>query len=84
MQSNQPKRGKSIWRCPVCGNSQSKVIVSNVRENLRLIGGRYSYCRCQSCKVISQQPLPSLDLLANYYNLIDQSCRDLRTVGLPN
>lgn len=68
----QPKRSEVTRECPICGNLKTKTIASNVGENLRLIGGRYCYRRCEACKVISQQPMPTDDLLSKYYQLIDQ------------
>ena len=71
----QPERSEVIRECPICGNLKTKTIASNVGENLRLIGGRYCYRHCEACKVTSQQPMPTGDLLSNYYKLIDQSQR---------
>jgi len=69
MQLNRPE---SMRQCPICGHLKTKTIASKVGENLRLIGGRYCYRRCEACKVISQQPMPTGDLLSKYYKLIDQ------------
>ena len=68
----QPERSEVIRGCPICGNLKTKSIASNVGENLRLIGGRYCYRRCEACKATSQQPMPAADLLSKYYKLIDQ------------
>ena len=51
-----------ISLCPICGDGNLQTVASQCRENLELTGGSYTYSKCTNCRVISQNPLPSLDL----------------------
>ncbi len=75
MTSIQQQLPDAIRRCPICGSTKTKMVASNVEENLGLLGESYEYRRCRACNVVSQQPPPQGDLLSSYYQLIDNKQR---------
>jgi 2-polyprenyl-3-methyl-5-hydroxy-6-metoxy-1,4-benzoquinol methylase len=56
------------WRCPICGDVQSRVIVGEVIWRTEIPGpNRYDIVRCCQCDVIAADPMPEPHVLRAYY-----------------
>lgn len=53
--------------CVICKGTEFQIIQSKIEDYELSIPGQFEYKKCNSCKIIQQDPLPTINQLKSYY-----------------